>query len=143
MGDWWRDYVQCVLFNELRDCDLLLTNYDSYAGVSWNDRYSVGEGGFSIAKSPSSWDPNGCDNRYLRMSTALHEFGHAIMSKSESFEHSTGDVLNVNEDMSKTAMLYNEHIGSDNQCGNKIEQDDSCHAMYYSECTESHMTRTY
>lgn len=135
LGLWWKDYVQCVLVDDVMDCDLLLTGYDGGNGVCWNDRYAVAEGGPNIAELPSSFELYDCSRPFDDMQTALHELGHALLSGSFD-EHNVGDTYEHGSDVARTPMTWN---GSSNACGASVTDHTGCDEMRFSSCTESKM----
>lgn len=142
LGDWWYDYVRCEL-GVSNDCTLLLTSYDSEAGVCTKNEYSVSEGGQHVADLPSPFEIWGCTRPFDSMQTALHEVGHALMGLGDdaegSEEHDVGGRYNHNGTISRTPMGV---LGSYNECSDYAPEHDNCGEMQYWECCEDRMTHT-
>jgi hypothetical protein len=140
LSDWWRDYVQCVLSDDVMDADLLLTAHDGGLGRTVDNRYAVSEGGPDIANLPSDYTQYGCDSgeEFDDMQTALHELAHALLNESD--EHDLGYAYDHSGTRARTPMA---RAGEYNACDNYVYKHDGCHEMRFSECCESKMTHTY
>lgn len=140
LGEWWEEATYCKA-DYTKDSNLLLTNYDSQAGVCWNNRASVAEGGQHIADLPS-YERYGSDDGgpFDSMQTAFHELGHALMDIAN--EHNVGyDMYYAERDGSdfigKSPMGYTE---STNECGRNVGSASyGDWAMEYSDCANNSM----
>lgn len=140
LSNWWRDYVQCVLADDIMDADLLLTAKDGGLGRTVDDRYAVAEGGPDVASLPSSYEQYGCDSGgpFDDMQQVLHELAHALLNTSD--EHDLGYAYDHGGSRARSPMARG---GESNACGNYVYKHDGCHEMRFSECCESKMTHTY
>jgi len=137
LGQWWDDRIDfCSDLNFSPDVDLLLTDYDSEAGICINNRAACAEGGQHVAGLPSSHELYGDSRPHNSMQTAMHEVLHSILSSTAS-EHNVGYTY----DHSGTkALTPNGTMGQNNVCGNYVDSRTSGYwEMRYSDCADSNM----
>lgn len=142
LGQWWDARIEsCSDLSHAGDVDLLLTNYDSEAGICVDNQSACAEGGQHVADLPSSHDLYGCTRPYDSMQTALHELAHGLMTGgADGFvEHNTGYTYDHSGTKARTPMA---NPGGNNECGNYVDNHDGCDEMRWSECCESKMKHT-
>lgn len=147
LGEWWRKYAQCHLDPPNRDCDMLLSNYPSFAGVTLNNRWAVVEG----ANYLDTLDPNNAE-AYLKgddgnaAQTVLHELAHALIDLSN--EHNLGNTDTHNSELYRSPMCPpgpgDKNWEGENDCQNDYsDAPDENWKEFWSECCEMQMENIF
>lgn len=137
LAPWWADYIGCRHPKD-GDADLLLTAFDSEAGVCAEFHAAIAEGGQHIANLPSDYNFYGCDRCYDSMQTALHEVAHALLDYNID-HHKVGRTPTFNGTKYRSPMA-GDIRGENNLCGEYVAHSrNECNMMAYSECAEGYL----
>jgi hypothetical protein len=156
--EWWLDWHACNASETHGDANILVTNYDSTAGVTTGDcdetgnHYCVAEAHRIGDLADEDVDNAGPDVRYSQMyATVLHEIGHAVIDETGSFSCSSdpseermgNSWRNFDFDITYTTPMvtWDNSKGSKNECCTDLasEPSDPYWTRSYSQCVQDHL----
>lgn len=141
LGAWWDDRkALCDDITDTGDVDLLITKYDSEAGICVGNQSACAEGGTDIADISASYTQYGCTDSVNSMQTALHEVVDGLMDGAEDGfdEHKIGTSIDHELVTATTPMASPTQY---NVCEQWVSSGD-CWEMMYSDCCEDEMRHT-
>jgi hypothetical protein len=160
--DWWDDWHACKANYDAKDCNMIVTNYDSTAGVfgggcTGASPRAVAEGHRVGKLNSEAYSARGCEVRYSQMyATVLHELGHAISTgdcggggiagcscnnsewEDELCGYSYYDTTDGNNYTTPMVTWSSDTLAGKNECCTDLTSDksqgDECFEREYSDC---------
>lgn len=156
--DWWQDWHACNASETHGDANVLVSDYDSTAGLTGGDcdqtgnHFCVAEGHRLGDLADEDVDNAGPDTRYSQMyATVIHEIGHAVIDETGSYacsdspsESRMGNSWRNNEfniTYTTPMVTWDNSNGSENECCTNLasEPSDPYWTRSYSQCVQDHL----
>lgn len=156
--DWWDLWHPCNASETHDDANVLVSNYDSTAGLTSGDcdqsgnHYCVAEGHRIGDLADETVDSSGSEMRYSQMyATVIHEIGHAVIDETGSYacggseikESRMGNSWTSNGNTYTTPMVTFDNGTDYNECCTDLEPDPGYWSRYYSrsfsQCVQDHL----